>query len=117
MGDKRESVVSASRCMGCGRVCTPPEPFGCEQCGALPGSFEAIEVELAGVVHSTATVHRHHRPEPPTPFTVVEVVLDAGPALKGVLAVESPNVEIGDRVQGSLQDGLLVLETAAETGS
>ena len=75
------AVLHGTRCPACGRVATPPEPYGCEQCGALVGTLEPVELPAAGVVHATATVHRHHRPEPATPFTVVEVVLDDGPAL------------------------------------
>ncbi len=102
--------LNGTRCRTCGRVATPPEPYGCEQCGALIDSLEAIEVAATGVVHSSAVVHRHHRPDPVTPFTVIEVVLDDGPALKGLLVADGEAVAIGDRVQGTVQDGRLVLE-------
>jgi uncharacterized OB-fold protein len=104
------SMLNGTRCPACGRVATPPEPYGCEQCGALVDTLEVVELAAVGTVHGTATVHRHHRPDPPTPFTVVEVVLDAGPALKGVLAAGSDPVAIGDRVEGVVLDGRLVLE-------
>lgn len=104
------AVLHGTRCPACGRVATPPEPYGCERCGALVDSLEPLELPASGVVHATATVHRHHRPEPATPFTVVEVVLDGGPALKGVLVAGSDPVAIGDRVRGEVQDGRLMLE-------
>lgn len=102
--------LEGTRCPACGRVATPPEPYGCEQCGALVATLERIELAAAGTVHSAATVHRHHKPDPATPFTVVEVVLDEGPALKGVLAPGSDPVQIGDRVEGTVENGRLVLE-------
>ena len=104
------SVLRGTRCPACGRVATPPEPYGCEQCGALVDTLEPVELAAAGTVYGTATVHRHHKPEPATPFTVVEVVLDSGPALKGVLAAGSEPVVIGDRVSGVVVDGRLELE-------
>jgi len=104
------AVLTGTRCAACGRVATPPEPYGCEQCGALVGTLEPVELAAAGVVAATATVHRHHRPDPPTPFTVVEVVLDGGPALKGVLVAGAEPVTIGDRVQGEVVDGRLMLD-------
>ena len=104
------SILNGTRCPGCGRVATPPEPYGCEQCGALVDTLEPVELAASGTVHGTATVHRHHKPEPATPFTVVEVVLDGGPALKGVLAAGSEPVAIGDRVSGVVVDGRLELE-------
>jgi uncharacterized OB-fold protein len=99
--------LSASRCEACGRVASPPEPYGCEGCGAPADRLLATELAAAGTVHSQATVHRHHRPVPATPFTVVEAILDGGPALKGVLEASAPPVAIGDRVSGSILDGML----------
>ncbi len=100
--------VPGTRC-ACGRVAVPPEPYGCEVCGALTDTLAPIEVELAGVVRGAATVHRHHRPEPKTPFTVVEIALDAGPVLKGVLDPESPAPTIGGRILGDVLEGMLTL--------
>ncbi len=105
-------TVAGTRC-GCGRVAVPPEPYGCDVCGALPATLAAIEVELVGVVRGVATVHRHHRPEPKTPFTVVEMALDAGPVLKGVLDAESPAPTIGGRIVGDVLDGMLTLAVPA----
>jgi uncharacterized OB-fold protein len=101
-------ALAASRCPGCGLVAAPPEPYGCESCGTPAAELERVEVEAAGTVRSHATVHRHHKPEPSTPFTVVLVALDAGPALKGVL--HGDRVAIGDRVSGAVTDGLLRFE-------
>lgn len=99
-------TVPASRCGRCGLITTPPEPFGCEQCGAPASDAVAAEIEPVGTVTSFATVHRHHRSEPQTPFTVLAVRLDAGPALKGVYIGETP-ARIGDRVTGDAVEGLI----------
>lgn len=103
--------LAATRCPACGRVATPPEPYGCEGCGAAVATLAQVELAAAGAVRATATVHRHHRPDPVTPFTVVEIVLDGdGPALKGVLAPGLEPPAIGQRVQGAVVDGRLVWE-------
>lgn len=107
------ATLDATRCGTCGRVATPPEPYGCERCGALAATLDAVTLAATGTVRSAATVHRHHKPDPATPFTVVEVLIDGGPALKGLLAADSSAVAIGDRVVGELHDGRLVLRRAA----
>ncbi len=93
----------ASRCTRCGLVTSPPERFGCEACGALPDEHEPAVIDTAGTVKSYATVWRHAKPTPPTPYTVLQVVLDAGPALKGVLEDDVAVPKIGDRVRGRVE--------------
>ncbi len=88
------------QCRHCARVAFPPDPYGCEACGALIDQLEPIELRAAGVVQAVATVHRHHRDVPPTPFTVAAIVLDDGPLLKAVLTDRSSEADVGDRVCG-----------------
>lgn len=88
------------RCQHCSRVAFPPDPYGCESCGALLDQLEPTELRASGVVQAVATVHRHHREVPPTPFTVAAIVLDDGPLLKAVLADESADAQVGDCVRG-----------------
>lgn len=88
------------RCRHCSRVAFPPDPYGCEACGALADQLEPMELRAAGAVRAVATVHRHHREVPPTPFTVAAIVLDDGPLLKAVLTEESAGAQVGDRVYG-----------------
>ena len=78
-------VLIGHRCKDCGRAAFPPDPYGCEDCGADVGRLSPIDLEARGVIHSLATVHRHHQETPTTPFTVATVVLDDGPTLKAVL--------------------------------
>lgn len=96
-------TIPASSCDRCGLLTSPPERFGCEACGALPTKHHLVELDTAGAVTSFATVWRHAKPTPPTPFTVLHVLLDAGPALKGVLEDGLPTPSIGERVRGRVE--------------
>jgi uncharacterized OB-fold protein len=105
------ATLATSRCRACGLVAFPAERYGCERCGALPGAHDPLDLPAVGRVTSYAAVHRHHQPEPATPFVVVAVDVDGGPALKGVLvdpedetvgvgATAGMGVGVGDRVHG-----------------
>lgn len=93
-------VILGQECGRCGRRAFPPDPYGCEQCGAEAGELATVELEAAGTIHAVATVHRHHNPAPETPFTVATIVLDDGITLKAVLHGDEAGAEVGARVHG-----------------
>jgi uncharacterized protein len=93
-------VLVGQRCRRCGRVAFPPDPYGCEACGAGPGELDPQDLAASGTVHAVAVVHRHHREFPPTPFTVASILLDDGPQLKAVLVEDSADAAVGERVGG-----------------
>ncbi|MCC6434847.1 MAG: hypothetical protein IT196_07455 [Acidimicrobiales bacterium] len=100
-----DSTLAASTCAVCGLVAVPPEPIGCERCGAAAATMEHTFVPAAGSVTACAVVHHHVAPEPPTPFVVVEIALDAGPVVRSLLRGASPDtVVIGGRVTGAVDD-------------
>jgi uncharacterized OB-fold protein len=98
--DDDPPTIIGQVCGRCGRRAFPPDPYGCEQCGASVDELEPIEMEATGVIHAVAQVHRHHHPRPETPFTVATVVLDDGVTLKGVLTGEVDGARVGSRVRG-----------------
>ncbi|MGI9595934.1 MAG: Zn-ribbon domain-containing OB-fold protein [Acidimicrobiales bacterium] len=95
-------TIVGQRCDRCGRQAFPPDPYGCEQCGAEAALLSASELAARGVIHAVATVHRHHHPRPETPFTVATIVLDDGISLKAVLDGNGPRASVGDEVRGVL---------------
>jgi len=98
-------VLDASRCPRCGLLAVPPEPIGCERCGTPASELAAATVSSAGAVIGHAVVHEHARPEPPTPFVVVEVRLDDGPVVRSLLRdAVAGGVGLGDRVEGAVED-------------
>ena len=96
--------LAASRCPACGLLAVPPEPFGCERCGSPGPDLRPEMISSAGAVVAAAVVHEHARPEPPTPFVVVEVRLDDGPVVRSLLRHAAPgDVHVGDRVAGDME--------------
>jgi hypothetical protein len=65
-------------------------------------------------VQAVATVHRHHRSSPVTPFTVGVIGLVGGPVVKAI--VEGAGVVVGSTVEGFLvpdeqdDDGNVVMD-------
>ncbi len=91
------------RCAGCGHVAFPPNPYGCEACGAEPDALEPRELAGAGELAAFATVHLHAGKGIEAPFTVGVVVLDEGPAVRATLTCRTDEgLAIGDRVQSVL---------------
>ncbi len=93
-------TIVGQRCRACDRTAFPPDPFGCERCGAEVDQLDEVELGATGSIHAVATVRRHHRPRPETPFTVATIVLDSGVSLKAVLDGDGSGAEVGDRVRG-----------------
>ncbi len=99
--DDPPSIVG-HRCLRCRRTAFPPDPYGCEQCGADAEQLEPIPLSASGTIGAVVTVHRHHNPRPETPFTVATIVLDDGPVLKGRLDGDISEARVGARVVGVL---------------
>lgn len=92
----RTLVVSCSSCRRCTAVVWPAQPFGCERCGAHGDDLDVVDVPAQGTVHSFATVRTH--PTLPVPFTVIEVLLEAGMIIRAVCDTEDVPA-IGDSVR------------------
>lgn len=90
------------QCRRCDRRAFPPDPYGCERCGADASQLDSVGLPPTGVVHAVAQVHRHHHDYPAIPFTVATIVLDDGITLKGILDDNDEDnaggTGIGDRV-------------------
>lgn len=109
--------LTGRTCKHCKLLTIPGEPFACERCGALREEHVDTECDSAGKVRAIAVVHRHARKEPETPFTVVEVELDAGPVIRAQLV--GPNLErasIDSRVVGTHIEGRVAMTLESEKG-
>jgi len=120
-GSDSSPTIVGQVCGACGRRSFPPDPYGCEACGAPVDRLTTTELAATGVIHAVATVHRHHHPRPETPFTVATIVLDDGVTLKGVLTGDTSAAAVGARVRGVAvpwdtdDDGTEVVDLRFET--
>jgi len=74
----------------CGHRAFPPQQRGCEVCGAYGDALVQILLSGCGRLLASAIVHRHAAAYPRVPFTVVEVALDDGPVVRGLLHGTAP---------------------------
>jgi uncharacterized OB-fold protein len=92
------------RCSACGRVAFPPNPYGCEVCGAEAESLATQELAGSGTLRAFATVHLHPGMGGiQAPFTVASIALDDGPAVRATLTCPTDEgLSVGDRVHSVL---------------
>lgn len=94
-----DPILLGNECRACGRVYFPRLGIGCESCGAGEDKLAPKALPAAGVVHSVAEVHLAPPPTK-TPFTIAEIILDAGPLIRAIVHPDSATAQIGDRVSG-----------------
>ena len=103
-------ALHGRRCIGCGRPFFPPQDYGCEACGAGPGSLVAEDLPGTGTLVASVEVPRRGA----TSFRVATIVLDSGPAIRAML--DAPRgVKPGTKVRSTLvrsgeRDGNEVVE-------
>lgn len=88
-GFPQAPALRGIRCR-CGHRAFPPQHLGCEVCGAHGEALADVLLDGRGRLLTSATVHRHAAPHPPAPFTIVEVALDDGPVVRGLLSAHAP---------------------------
>ncbi|AYF77359.1 hypothetical protein D7D52_30055 [Nocardia yunnanensis] len=92
-----DPLLAGTECRECGRVYFPPMGLGCENCGAAADKLTETRFTATGVVFAVADVAV---PAQGGPFTIAEIVLDAGPLIRISVHPDSATVRIGDRVTG-----------------
>lgn len=88
------ALLHASTCANCGAVYFPPQPFGCERCGAEPTALAPIDLVPEGVLETFAIVHSL---DPAGEVIIGEVRLDSGPLVRVRLAALA---DVGCRMIG-----------------
>jgi uncharacterized protein len=78
-------VLHGQRCGDCGALSFPPNPYGCERCGASHDRLAPQELAGAGELLAFATVHLHPGDDIDAPFTVGVIELDDGPCVRATL--------------------------------
>ena len=105
--------LNGGRCCACGYVFFPPQSYGREICGAAEDQLEPKALRGEGVLRSFATVHLYQGKGIEAPFTVGVVLLDDGPAVRGILTEKTDaGLKIGDRMRT-----VLVRAASSESGA
>lgn len=88
------------QCKHCGCVQFPPQPYGCEACGADAQNLEEYLLPARGTLRVYTAVHHDQKLE--TPFQVAEVNTEASQPVRGRL--EFPDATPGALVEGVLRE-------------
>jgi uncharacterized protein len=97
-----EPSLIASRCSSCGRVAFPAMTIGCDVCGGHSELLERMTISASGVLYSVATVHSHQG-DRAAPFTIGEILLDAGPLIRAEVVSGQADLAIEERVEARWQ--------------
>lgn len=92
-----EPLLLANTCQQCDRFFYPPMTIGCEVCGADESELREVITPARGHVFAIADAFMAMNATP-TPFTIADVVLDAGPLVRVMVHLEAGPLQIGDRV-------------------
>lgn len=79
-----------------GHISYPPQHYGCQLTGDTGENLVDVLLTGRGRLRASSTVHMHTKLMPKVPFTVVEVAMDDGPLVRGLLASnEHPPLQRG----------------------
>lgn len=92
-------TLRGTRCATCGATFFPPLRIGCEVCGATEDRIADVPIAAVGVLYSIAIVHPPAGGDDALPFAVADILLDAGPLIRGIMAEPAGIDAIGRRVE------------------
>lgn len=96
-----DPVLLGGRCR-CGHVFFPMQTYGCERCGSHGDALTPQALSTHGTLLASAVVHLHADKNRPAPFTIVKVALDDGPVVRTLLADDSSEIALGQRMKAKL---------------
>lgn len=97
-GDK--ILLRGVECRRCGSIQFPPQPYGCEACGADASQLQEKLILAEGELRTFTTVHLDQKLA--TPFQVAEVQTEASQPIRGRL--EFPQAKQGALVRGAIRE-------------
>jgi uncharacterized OB-fold protein len=103
LADTTPPSLRGQRCGVCGALAFPPNPYGCEKCGATADLLTDQALTGRGRLRAFATTTVPPRKDMPAPFTVASIGLVDGPVVRALLTTPTDeSLRIGDEVQAVL---------------
>lgn len=109
--DQTPPSLRAQKCGACGFIRFPPNPYGCEQCGATDGAVTDCRLRGEGKLRAFATTYHASRKDQEVPYTVASIELVDGPVIR-VMMAEPTDAELAVGV--SVRS---ILNSAAKDGA
>jgi len=104
--------LRGQKCSACHAVAFPPNPYGCETCGAPASALAEHPLEGRGQLRAFATTFVPPRKDMAAPFTVASIALKDGPVVRALMTVPTDDsLRIGGAVRS-----VLVADGSAESG-
>jgi len=95
--------LRGQKCSVCNRVAFPPNPYGCEMCGAPVSALTEQPLTGEGHLKAFATTFLAPRKDMEAPFTVASIALKDGPVIRALMTTPtSETLNVGDAVQSVL---------------
>lgn len=95
--------LRGQKCTVCNHVAFPPNPYGCEVCGAPKLALAEHPLAGEGRLKAFATTFIAPRKEMELPFTVASIALKDGLVIRALMAAPTDEtLNIGDAVQSVL---------------
>jgi uncharacterized OB-fold protein len=99
--EQAEPRLKGDRCTACETASFPALRWGCQQCGAPADKLVEDDFDAAGRLISFATIHR--LPGADVPYTIGEILLDAGPLIRARMTrADGSGLRFDARVRGHL---------------
>lgn len=93
-------------CAACSEVSFPPNPHGCETCGATASELSEFPLAGRGRLRAFATTYLPPRKDVDAPFTVAVIALEAGPVIRALMVDPTAEaLKVGDAVRARIVTG------------
>lgn len=111
-GDALPSL-RGQKCDGCGRISFPPNPYGCEKCGATAAMLADHPLSGHGQVLALVTTNHANQRNLPVPYTVASIMLEDGPVIRALMRdTTGESLTVGDKVEA-----VVIEQTLADKGA
>ncbi|MEM5516453.1 OB-fold domain-containing protein [Henriciella sp. AS95] len=95
--------LKGQRCGSCDRVAFPPNPYGCETCGAFGAQVEEQLLAGKGRLLAFVTTHHANQRDISVPYTIASIALEDGPVVRALMNTPTDSaLKVNDAVESVL---------------